>query len=128
MGAFVHVVEVAVEKETDRVVKGIYGEMKAVVGGHSRTGQAVGAIHIEGGGSSWFIGGTGGEGTKHLYYLNEGNGGSGAIITSTRKVDRLGRKPGKLAVMDGMYTTFRPYVHGYSGIHFVESIASHYGG
>lgn len=128
MGAFVHEVQVVVEKETDRVVKGIYDEMKAVVGGHSRTGRAVGAIHIEGGGSHYFIGGTGGIGTMHLYYLNEGNGGSGAIITSTRATDRRGRKPGKLAVYDGMYTGFRPYVHGYSGIHFVEAIASHYGG
>ena len=126
MGAFVKVVEVAVEKETDRVVNGIYNDMKGIVGGHSRTGRALAAIHIEGGGNSYFIGGTGGEGTKHLYYLNEGNGGK--RITSTRKYDRLGREPGKLAVMNGMYLTYRNSVSPYAGIHFIESIAAKYGG
>ena len=115
MGAFVHVVEVAVEKETDRVVKGIFGEMKGVVGGHTRSGAAVGAIHIQGGGSKWFIGGTGGEGTKHLYYLNEGNGGH-MIYPKRAKA---------LHYSDG---SFHPRSRPYAGIHFVESIASHYGG
>ena len=128
MGAFEQVVVNAVEKEVNRVVNGIYGDMKGVVSGHSRTGRALGAIHIEGGGTSYFIGGTGGIGTLHLYYLNEGNGGKGTIITSTRSHDRRGRRPGKLYVMNGMYTGFKPYVHGYGGIHFVESIAAKYGG
>lgn len=128
MGALVEAVEVATQRELERVVNGIYGDMTGFVGGHSRSGKALGAIHIEGGGMSYFIGGTGGEGTLHLYYLNEGNGGEWAIITSTRATDRRGRRPGKLYLANGRQKMYAPRVHGYGGEHFVERIADSYGG
>lgn len=115
MGAFTQVVVEATEAEVNRVVNGIYGDMKGVVSGHSRTGRALGAIHIEGGGTSYFIGGTGGIGTLHLYYLNEGNGGK-MIYPKRAKA---------LRYSDG---TLHPRSRPYAGIHFVESIAAKYGG
>lgn len=115
MGALVEAVEVATQRELERVVNGIYGDMKGIVGGHSRSGAAVGAIHIEGGGMSYFIGGTGGVGTLHLYFLNEGNGGK-VIVPVRAKALRF---------TDG---SFHASARPYDGIHFVESIAASYGG
>ena len=120
MGALVEAVKVACEQEMQRVVNGIYGDMKGVVGGHTRSGEALGSIHIEGGGSHYFVGGN----SLHLYYLNEGNGGKGAVIKSTRKYDRKGRKPGKLYLANGRPSMYATQVHGYTGIHFVEEIAA----
>lgn len=99
----------------------IDGEMKAIVGGHTRSGMALGAIHIENRGLSAFVGGTGGtgkgiNGTDHLAMLNDGNGG-GRIYPRHAKA---------LYLKD--YNIWRGSVRTYGGIHFVEAIASRHGG
>lgn len=95
----------------------IEGEMKAVVGAHTRSGAALGAIHIENTGEfSRFVGGTGGEGTLHLFFLNDGNGGHRIYPTHARA----------LYLKD--YGIWRKSVNPYPGIHFVEAIAARHGG
>ena len=94
----------------------IYGEMTGIVSGHTRSGMALGAIHIENGGHHAFVGGTGGEGTLHLKYLNDGNGGSRIYP----------RRAKALYLKD--YGIWRHSVSPYAGIHFVEAIASRHGG
>jgi len=127
--SIVETVRRACLRELEEVATTIEGEMKGIVGSHSRSGLAVGAIHIEGmSESSKFVGGTGGEGTLHMYYLNEGNGGRGAVIRSTRKFDRRGARPGKLYLANGRPPMYATQVHGYKGIHFVEEIAGRHGG
>lgn len=117
MGALVRVLMDACRDKVDEVAQEIEGEMKGIVGGHSRSGMAVGAIHIEETGEfSRFVGGTGGEGTMHLYYLNEGNGG-GRIYPRTAK-----------ALWLSDYGIWRGSVRTYEGIHFVEKIAARHGG
>ncbi len=117
MGVCVAVLKEACSKTIERVASEIEGEMKGIVGGHSRSGLAVGAIHIEDTGEySKFVGGTGGEGTMHLYYLNEGNGG-GRIYPKRAKA---------LYLKD--YGIWRGSVKTYKGIHFVEAIAARHGG
>lgn len=109
MGALVQVVIDACEKELDNVANSIYGEMVGVVAGRPyATGEAAGAIHIEGGSRHRFIGGT----HPHLYWLNEGNG-SGRLYPKHSMA---------------LNTRFGPKesVSTYAGIHFVEEIASHY--
>lgn len=121
MGALVSVLVDACHEELDKIASSIEGEMKGFVGGHTRTGQALGSIHIEVTGEmSRFVGGN----SLHLYYLNEGNGGG--PIKSTRKVDRAGREPGKLYLANGRPPMYAPQVSSYAGFHFVEMIASHY--
>ena len=117
MGALVRVLMEACRDKVDEVAQEIEGEMKGIVGGHSRSGMAVGAIHIEDTGEfSRFVGGKGGEGTMHLYYLNEGNGG-GRIYPRTAK-----------ALWLSDYGIWRGSVRTYEGIHFVEKIAARHGG
>lgn len=117
MGALVGVLIDACREKLDEVAQEIEGEMKGIVGGHSRSGMAVGAIHIEETGEfSRFVGGKGGEGTLHLYYLNEGNGG-GRIYPRTAK-----------ALWLSDYGIWRGSVRTYEGIHFVEKIAARHGG
>lgn len=125
MGALVEYANKVALLELDKVAKDIEAEMKAVVGSHSRTGQALGAIHIEAPSEFVRVIGSRGsdEGTKHLYYLDQGNDGSGSIIRSTREFDRRGRRPGKLKLSDGSY---RNQVHAYGGIGFLKDIASKY--
>ena len=82
-----------------------------------RSGEAVRSIRIEEIDENHiFIGGS----NLHLYYADQGNGGSGRIIRSTRPVDRNGRPPGKLKFSDG---SFHTYAHGYTGKHFVRAVA-----
>ena len=117
MGALVRVLMDACRDKVDEVAQEIESEMKGIVGGHSRSGLAVGAIHIENTGEfSRFVGGKGGEGTMHLYYLNEGNGG-GRIYPKTAK-----------ALWLSDYGIWRGSVRTYEGIHFVEKIAARHGG
>ena len=84
----VEVLEAACERELHDLANTINGEMKAAVSaGHVRSGLALGAIHIEMGSTSAFVGGTGGEGTKHLGWLNDGNG-SGRIHAKGRALGK----------------------------------------
>jgi len=117
MGVCVETLNNACEKTLAETANTILGEMKGIVGGHTRSGAALGAIHIEGGGglSGCFVGGTGGEGTLHLYFLNDGNG-SKIIKPKDAKA---------LCFSDGsLHGSARPY----AGIHFVEAIAARHGG
>lgn len=117
MGVCVETLKVACERELHELADTIEGEMKAIVGGHSRSGKALGAIHTEMGNMSAFVGGTGGgEGVLHLYYLDEGNG-SGRIYPKRHKA---------LYLKD--YGIWRCSVSTYAGIHFVHEIASRHGG
>lgn len=112
------------------LAKTIEGELKAEVSAHSRTGRAAGSIGIyEESEDSIFVGAyiNGGDyrdGGLHLYYLDKGNGGKNKKIRSSRKVDRLGREPGKLLIMNGMYTQYANSVHGYKGFHIVKEVAN----
>lgn len=117
MGFLVQRLVDACQDKLDEVAETIESEMKGIVGGHKRSGYAYGAIHIETTGEfSRFVGGTGGAGTMHLYYLNEGNG------------------PGRIYPTNGKALWVRPYgiwrasVNSYEGIHFVEAIAARHGG
>ena len=103
-------------KTIEEVANTIDGEMKAIVGGHSRSGKALGAIHIENTGEfSRFVGGTGGEGTLHLFFLNDGTGGHMIYPVKAKA----------LKYSDG---SLHPRSRPYAGIHFVEAIASRHGG
>lgn len=107
----------------------IEGELKAEASAHARTGRAAASIHIEEESeTSIFVGAEPNfsdysDGGTHLYYLDQGNGGGGKKIRSTREVDRLGRKPGKLMIMNGMHTMYANSVKGYKGAHIVKAVA-----
>ena len=63
-------------KGLDEYARKILADEKAIVGAHSRSGAALGSLHIEKTGEfSRFIGATGGKGGLHAFYLDEGNGG-----------------------------------------------------
>lgn len=111
----VEVLNVTCEQTMRELATTIEGEMRGIVSGHSRSWAAYRAIHIEMGGSTAFVGGTGGEGTKHLGWLNDGNG-SGRIHAKGRA---LGKYPGGIPGIG-----WRSSVSTYAGIHFVEQIAA----
>lgn len=122
--------EITKEKMLE-LAKTIEGELKAEAVGkraHVRTGMAQASIHIEEEDETHIFVGAhatfpkdGNDGGTHLYYLDQGNGGSGRIIKSKRKYDRRGREPGKMALKDG---TYRTSVHGYSGTGFIADVAN----
>lgn len=121
MGVCVETLKVACEKELHELANTINGELKAEASkgagkarGKYATGAAVGAIHIEMGTVSAFVGGTGGEGTKHLFWLDEGNGGR-RIYAKGRA---LGKYPGGIPGIG-----WRKSVSSYSGTHFVRRVA-----
>ena len=116
MGVCVATLKKACSVTIDETANTINGEMRAFVGGHTRSGLALGAIHIERTGEfSRFVGGTGGVGTLHLYFLNDGNGHK---IIKPKKKRALKFSDGSL------HGSARPY----KGYHFVEMIASRHGG
>lgn len=126
MGVCVQVLHEACAKKIQEVAEVIEGEMKAEVAkgagkahGRYATGAAVGAVHIENTGEfSRFVGGTGGAGTLHMYFLNEGNGG-GRIYPRNGSMLHL-QSPGLDA--------WAKSVSSYAGTHFVEKIAARHGG
>ena len=125
MGVCVETLKAACALTIDEVANTIYNEMHQMVDPHSagkagRTGAASAAIHIESTGEfSKFVGGTGGVGTLHLYWLDEGNG-HGRI---TAKGRALGKYPGGIPGIG-----WRHSVKTYAGIHFVHAIAARHGG
>lgn len=103
-----------IEKGVDEIANEILAQEKAIVGKHSRSGAAVGSLHIESTGEfSRFIGATGGEGGLHAYFLDEGNGGK--MIYPKRKK--------ALKYSDG---SLHPRSRPYKGIHWVKTVASHF--
>lgn len=121
MGVCVETLKVACERELNEVANTIYGEMTAIVGAHTRSGMALGAIKIDvTGAHSRFVGGTGGtgkgiNGTDHLAMLDDGNG-HGRIYP---------KKSSRLYLKD--YGIWRGSVRTYAGIHFVHTIAARHG-
>lgn len=112
----------AIEIQMQNLAERIEGDLKSAVAPHSRSGMALGAIHIEKRDvDNYFIGGTDGTGkgitgTDHLAMLDEGNGGSGSrIYPTTAKA---------LYLKD--YGIWRGSVRGYNGIHFVAKVANKY--
>lgn len=115
--ALVETVKTAAMEQMQQIAETIEGELIGIVSGHSRSGLAVGAIHIERrGDTSFFIGGTNGTGkgitgTDHLAMLDQGNGSE--IIYPTEKR--------ALKFTDGsIHGSARPY----AGIHFVREVAN----
>ena len=127
MGVCVQVLHEACAKKIQEVAEVIEGEMKAEVAkgagnahGAYATGSAVAAVHIENTGEfSRFVGGTGGEGTLHMYFLNEGNGGGKRIYPRRSSVLHL-QSPGLNA--------YAKSVTSYKGTDFVTRIAKRHGG
>lgn len=123
MGVLVKALQDATGRTIDRVASEIEGEMKSEFGRHSKSGAMIGAIHIERTGEfSRFVGGTGGEGTKHLYWINEGNGSGG-----------IPKNPPPKAPMPLTYGNKEPRgfamrVSNYPGKHYIEKIAARHGG
>jgi len=120
MGICTDTLQTACENKVTELSNTINGELKAIVSGHSRSGKALGAIHIEGGGLSAFVGGTGGEGTLHLFFLDEGNGGK--IIRPKRRVSP--RNPNHAAMLQFTDGSFHAQARPYAGIHFVAEVAN----
>ncbi len=110
----IELVKAEVLKAVDEIAEEILADEKAIVGKHSRSGAAVGSLHIETTGEfSRFIGATGGEGALHAFYLDEGNGGK-----------MIYPKRGKaLKYSDG---SLHPRSRPYKGIHWVRTVASHF--
>lgn len=109
----------AIEVQMANLAERVQGDLIAAVSPHSKSGKAVGAIHIEKRSvDNYFIGGTDGTGkgttgTDHLAMLDEGNGSK--IIYPVRAK--------ALRYTDGS-------LHGrstpYAGIHFVAKVANKY--
>lgn len=108
-----------IQRDFMRIAEQVEGDLKSAVSPHSKSGLAVGAIHIEQrSADNIFVGGTDGTGkgitgTDHLAMLNDGNGTE--IIKPKRAK--------ALRYTDGSY-------HGrstpYKGFHFVEKVADKY--
>lgn len=121
MGICAETLEFACKEKVTELSNTIQGEMKAIVSGHTRTGMALGAIHIEPHGAlGAFVGGTGGEGTLHLFFLDEGNGNK--IIRPKRARSPI--NPNHAAMLRFRDGSFHTHASPYSGIHFVSEIAA----
>lgn len=119
MGELVEYVNQVANMELDKVAKEIEADMKAVANEHWKSGEAYHAIHIEQNGEySRIIGATGGEGAKHLYYLDQGNGG--------RQIYPKHSKALRLTDGRGNTVAFAGSVRPYKGIGFLKKIADKY--
>ena len=116
--SLVETVRAITKEEMNRLARIIQDELKAACPVDS--GMAVRSIHIEVEDDNHiFVGAhasfppNGNDGGTHLYYADQGNGGGGRIIYPTRYK--------ALHLKDGSY---RAYVHGYSGKHFIRAVAN----
>ena len=113
------IVKGIIEMQMTDLAERVEADLKAAVAPHSKSGLAVGTIHIEKRSiDNIFVGGTDGTGTgktgtDHLAMLNDGNG--------TKIIYPVKAKA--LQYTDGSF-------HGrstpYKGIHFVEKVAAKY--
>ena len=119
--SFTGILDEICTKYLDDLARQIEAELKAEVRGHSRSGKALSAIHIEDTGKySRFIGGTDGTGkgvtgTDHLAMLNNGNG--------TRTIYPKGRGNGGANALRYSDGTFHGKSEPYAGIDFVGKVA-----
>lgn len=110
----VELVKAEIEKSVDELSHQILAAEKSIVGAHSRSGAAVGSLHIVNTGEfSRFIGATGGEGGLHAYFLDEGNGHK---IIKPKRARALKYTDGSL------HGSSRPY----KGIHWVRQVAARF--
>lgn len=107
--SLVEIVETVINKSMDELASEIEGEMKAIVGNHSRSGVALGSIHIENGGHTRRIGGS----NLHLFFLDQGNNQTVNVIYPVSAK--------ALRFTDG---TFHKKANTYNGIHFVREVAN----
>jgi len=119
----VEVVNKVCRETLDEVALKVEADMKAVANEHFRTGAAYRAIHIEAPDDfTRLIGGFGGEGTKHLVWLDQGNnpnGADGRIHPTNHDKLRIRDKRGNTVA-------FASSVRTYPGIHFLKEIADKY--
>ena len=117
-----------VNKTMNTEAQQILGELREAC--PSRTGKTAASFHIMGGkeDATVSVGGKGliksvriGSTLLSAKYADEGNGGSGREIRSTRPYDRRGIPPGKMKLSDD--GSYRAMVHGYEGSHFVKEVA-----
>lgn len=126
----VELVKTACREQMAEIAQRIEGDLKAEC--PKRTGRAAASIETkQTGETSYRIGAEAdfsdySNGGTHLYYADQGNSGSGHIIRSTRPVDRRGRPPGKLKIMNGMHMQYATYVRSYEGKHFIKKVADKY--
>ena len=102
-----------IEMQMTNLVDRVLADFKAEVGKHNRSGEAQGSLAILSRTPSYaLIGGY----NKHLYYLDEGNGGKGRRIYPTNSK--------ALYLKD--YGIYRGSVSGYEGFHIARKVASKY--
>lgn len=119
MGTVVELAKGYIDQELSKTANEIYQSMVFAVYPHSKSGAALGALHVERlSDVSYFIGANVGSGPNdgglHVLWLNDGNGGLGKRLYPTRK--------------KALNTPYGPKasVSAHGGIHFVEKIASRY--
>lgn len=106
------VIEMQMSDLADRVL----ADFKAEVGKHNRTGEAQGSISIlERSPQRIVVGGQ----NDHLYWLDEGNAHSGAIIYARGKA--LGKYPNGIPGIG-----WRASVKAYKGFHVAKNVADKY--
>ncbi len=109
---FVERLNNVVEEKLDELAKTVQIEMQTLVVNHGTTTHRERLITIDKQSEhSRFVGST----DLGLYYLDQGNGGSGATITPRVKKAMAFNWKGAYWV--------RTQVHGYDGIHFVRTVA-----
>lgn len=118
-------VKAEVLKSVDEIANEILADEKSIVGKHSKSGAAVGSLHIESTGEfSRFIGANVGNNSKdgglHAFFLDEGNG-SGGIPKSPPP-----KRPMPMTYGTGKAKGFAVHARNYKGIHWVRTVASHF--
>lgn len=103
--------ETVTKEKLEEVANEIEAEMKAIVAKRSSTGRESKITNVPEGDMARFVGTT----DLGLYYLDQGNGGSGSTIYP--RVKRAMAFDWK-----GQYWV-RKQVSGYDGIHFVREVA-----
>ena len=109
----------AIESQMTDLASQVEADFKAVVGKYnkySRTGEAVGSISILVQRPDYIL--VGGR-NRHLYWLDEGNGRSGAIIYPKGKA--LGVHPGGIPGIG-----WRTHVKAHEAYHVAKQVADKY--
>jgi len=103
-----------IERDFSDLAERVEAAFKGEVAKHTRTGQALGSIHVMSRSPQKIV--IGGQ-DDHLYWLDEGNGHSGAIIYS-KKGKALGKYPDGIPGIG-----WRASVKAYKGFHVAKAAA-----